>query len=138
MECEWEKVSVEHVMKCPLCNSVVKKREYKNRISSMRAQRSKKTLDCIDDIISKVDSLTGLTEIEIYYFMLEMQDIQGIIIRKMSELFESRGYLEQGYGLKYLIGMIKGENSRYNLKQDYEKKTLDRIPPKLKDEDEEY
>ena len=26
MECEWEKVSVEHVMKCPLCNSVVKKR----------------------------------------------------------------------------------------------------------------
>jgi len=38
---------------------------------------------------------------------------------------------ERGYGLKYLIGMIKNENSAYGLKKQYERKSLDRIPPKV-------
>jgi|APSaa5957512493_1039668.scaffolds.fasta_scaffold07178_4 hypothetical protein len=120
--------------KCPLCNSSIRKREYKNQINTLRASRSTNTLGVLDNIVGKLHLIKSLSQIDIYYFLYEIRDIQGIIIRKMSESFESRGFLEQGYGIKYLVGMIKGEHSRYNLKTEYEKKTLDRMPPKLETE----
>ena len=52
--------------------------------------------------------------------------------------FKKKNGIEQGFNIKYLAGIIKNENKRYRLRQDYERRSLDRIPPKLKDEDEEY
>ena len=48
----------------------------------------------------------------------------------MTRQFLHERYYKKGYGIKYLIGMIKNENSAYGLKKEYERKSLDRIPPK--------
>ena len=50
----------------------------------------------------------------------ETEDIQDIVIRKMIRQYIHEKFYKRGYGLKYLIGMIKNENSAYGLKKEYD------------------
>ena len=58
------------------------------------------------------------------------QQKKPVIRIEFPSLEEFKQLYDRGYGLKYLIGMIKNENSAYGLKKEYERKSLDRIPPK--------
>jgi len=72
-----------------------------------------------------------INDLDKYSFLSETEDIQDIVIRKMIRQYIHEKFYKRGYGLKYLIGMIKNENSAYGLKKEYERKSLDRIPPKI-------
>jgi len=85
----------------------------------------------IDDMLESVNSYHSVNDIDKFSFYSETEEIQDIVVRKMIRHYCDKKYYKQGYGLKYLTGMIKNENSAYGLKKEYERKSLDRIPPKV-------
>jgi hypothetical protein len=112
--------------KCPLCKHTINKKDYTYLLTIIRQKLSSKTLKAIDSVLKKMNGLTG---IEAYGFFLEIEEIEHDIIIKSLETFKNRGYLEQGYNLKYLAGIIKNEYKAYAMRNKYEKDNLDRLPP---------
>ena len=119
------------VRKCPTCGHRIKKEDYTKRIEKKRLARDKITLKLIDEAIRSVSENIPLDDLDIFSFFSETSEMQDIIIRKMCRQYLQERLYARGYGLKYLIGMIKNENSAYGLKKEYERKSLDRIPPKV-------
>jgi len=119
------------VQRCPTCNSRIKIEDYTKRIDKKRLSRDKLTLSMIDDMLESVNSYHSVNDIDKFSFYSETEEIQDIVVRKMIRHYCDKKYYKQGYGLKYLTGMIKNENSAYGLKKEYERKSLDRIPPKV-------
>jgi hypothetical protein len=70
-------------------------------------------------------------------FLADIDGVNNNVIIESIKRFDSRGSLQKGYGLKYLAGMIKNESKRIAIREEYERKNLDRLPPKLKDMNEE-
>jgi hypothetical protein len=66
-------------------------------------------------------------------FLADIESIDNNIIIESINRFEKISGIDKGYGLKYLAGMIKNESKRVAIREEYERKNLDRIPPKLKD-----
>tara|TARA_R110000803_G_scaffold37481_5_gene80748 strand:+ start:1346 stop:1636 length:291 start_codon:yes stop_codon:yes gene_type:complete len=93
--------------------------------------RDKITLESIDDMFENTSFYFEVADLDKYSFLSDVEDIQDIVIRKMIRQYIHEKYYKRGYGIKYLIGMIKNENSAYGLKKEYERKSLDRIPPKI-------
>jgi len=112
--------------KCPLCNHSINKKDYRYLLEVIRRKFPKSTLDAVDNVLLKMHNLTG---IELYGFFIEIENIEYDIIAKSLNTFKTRGYLEKGYNLKYLAGIIKNENKTFALKNKYEKENLDRLPP---------
>ena len=110
----WKKKPVGNVMmyKCPTCGKKTHEKEYSATASQIRNAMDKKTVEAIDNILT--------------YFE---RGIQQIIIRRGIEMFKSRKLHESGYGIKYLLGVIKGEEKTFESRKEYEKKYLDRLPP---------
>jgi hypothetical protein len=118
------------VRRCPTCGGRLKKEDYTKRIEKKRLSRDKLTLSIIDDMFTSISPYFPMDDLDRFSFLSEVEEIQDIVIRKMTRQFLHERYYKKGYGIKYLIGMIKNENSAYGLKKEYERKSLDRIPPK--------
>ena len=119
------------VRKCPTCGHRIKKEDYTKRIEKKRLSRDKVTLTLIDETTKLIKERLPLADLDIFAFFSEIDEIQDIIVRKMCRRYLQERLYERGYGLRYLTGMIKNENSAYGLKKEYERKSLDRIPPKV-------
>ena len=87
----------------------------------------------IDETLSKITGSQeyGTDNGEIYFLFKEISEIQGIIIRRGLHAFNEKRLHEAGYGIKYLVGVIKAENRTYEKRKTFEKKYLDRLPPKV-------
>ena len=118
------------VQRCPTCGGRLKKEDYTKRIEKKRLSRDKLTLSIIDVMFTSISPYFPMDDLDRFSFLSEVEEIQDIVIRKMTRQFLHERYYKKGYGIKYLIGMIKNENSAYGLKKEYERKSLDRIPPK--------
>lgn len=123
--------------KCPYCNRLMDIRDYKPGIKNLKLSRSEKTMNAIDDVVARINEVMPGSVDEARYYMLlkETSDIIGIVIRKTLQKFKEKNHAERGHGIHYLISMIKGENSSHALREEYEKNTLDRLPP-VKDKDD--
>ena len=116
---------------CPTCGSKLKKENYHKRIEKMRLSRDKITLSLIDDVLESISKYFPIDDLDKFSFLKNVEEITDIVIRKMIRQYLQEKFYKRGCGLKYLIGMIKNENSAYGLKKEYERKSLDRIPPKI-------
>lgn len=113
--------------KCPTCGKKTREKDYTNSIRQIREAMDKKTLDAIDSVFTL---LSGV-EVESFknVFFNEIKEIQQIIIRRGVDIFKNKRLHESGYGIKYLLGIIKGEDKTYEKRKEFEKKYLDRLPP---------
>ena len=119
--------------KCPLCDSNITAKKAGIRLKSLRLSRPSKVLNLIDDQIKKMSRYWKIDEVLEASFLADIDGVNNNVIIESIKRFDSRGSLQKGYGLKYLAGMIKNESKRIAIREEYEKKNLDRLPPKLKD-----
>ena len=122
------------VAKCPLCDGRIAKKDVSIRLKSLRLSRSPSTLREIDGIVSDLSKHWTMDDVNIAGFLADIRNIDDSIVLDSIRKFKKKNGVEQGFNIKYLAGIIKNENKRYRLRQDYERRSLDRIPPKLKDE----
>ena len=125
------------VAKCPLCNNNISKKDVSLRLESLRLSRPKNILIAIDNILDEFSKHWIVDDVIKAGFLADIENIEGDIILESIRKFKNRGGVQRGYGVKYLAGIIKNESKRVALRIDYERKNLDRIPPKLKENDEE-
>jgi hypothetical protein len=123
--------------KCPLCDSNITAKKAGIRLKSLRLSRPSKVLNLIDDQIKKMSRYWKIDEVLEASFLADIDGVNNNVIIESIKRFDSRGSLQKGYGLKYLAGMIKNESKRIAIREEYERKNLDRLPPKLKDMNEE-
>ena len=121
------------VAKCSLCGSSVSKKNISARLQSLRLSRSPKVLKIIDQTIDKLAKHWDIEDVDVAGFLSEIDKIDDNIVIESINKFNNRGGADQGYNIKYLSAIIKNENKRFAIRQEFERKTLDRIPPKLKD-----
>ena len=119
--------------KCPLCDSNITAKKAGIRLKSLRLSRPSKVLNLIDDQIKKMSRYWKIDEVIEASFLADIDGVNNNVIIESIKRFDSRGSLQKGYGLKYLAGMIKNESKRIAIREEYERKNLDRLPPKLKD-----
>tara|TARA_R100001460_G_scaffold59135_2_gene98927 strand:- start:30 stop:401 length:372 start_codon:yes stop_codon:yes gene_type:complete len=119
--------------KCPLCDSNITAKKAGIRLKSLRLSRPSKVLNLIDDQIKKMSRYWKIDEVLEASFLADIDGVNNDVIIESIKRFDSRGSLQKGYGLKYLAGMIKNESKRIAIREEYERKNLDRLPPKLKD-----
>ena len=132
--CIEESVDWKSVMpKCPLCDSNITAKKAGIRLKSLRLSRPSKVLNLIDDQIKKMSRYWKIDEVLEASFLADIDGVNNNVIIESIKRFDSRGSLQKGYGLKYLAGMIKNESKRIAIREEYERKNLDRLPPKLKD-----
>ena len=122
--------------KCPLCDSNITAKKAGIRLKSLRLSRPSKVLNLIDDQIKKMSRYWKIDEVLEASFLADIDGVNNNVIIESIKRFDSRGSLQKGYGLKYLAGMIKNESKRIAIREEYERKNLDRLPPKLKDVNE--
>jgi hypothetical protein len=120
-------------IKCPLCESSFEEKSFSNQIDILKMSRSIDSLKAIEKLLIDMDNVRKIREIDIFYLLNEIKNVEDDILYRMIEMFRNRGYLEQGYNTKYIAKMIVNHNEQSSLKDTYEKKTLDRIPPKLEE-----
>jgi hypothetical protein len=130
---DWKSV----MPKCPLCDSNITAKKAGIRLKSLRLSRPSKVLNLIDDQIKKMSRYWKIDEVLEASFLADIDGVNNNVIIESIKRFDSRGSLQKGYGLKYLAGMIKNESKRIAIREEYERKNLDRLPPKLKDINEE-
>ena len=126
------------VAKCPLCDGRISKKDVSIRLKSLRLSRSPSTLREIDNIVNDLSKHWAMDDVHVAGFLADIGNIDDSIVLDSIRKFKKKNGVEQGFNIKYLAGIVKNENKRYRLRKDYERRALDRIPPKLKDEDEEY
>ena len=119
--------------KCPLCDSNITAKKAGIRLKSLRLSRPSKVLHLIDNQIKKMSRYWKIDEVLEASFLADIDGVNNNVIIESIKRFDSRGSIQKGYGLKYLSGMIKNESKRIAIREEYERKNLDRIPPKLKD-----
>lgn len=124
--------------KCPLCNGNITAKEAGIRLKSLRLARPTKVLNLIDKQMNKMSKYWKIDAVTEASFLADIDSVDNNVIIESINRFDSRGSLQKGYGIKYLAGMIKNESKRVAIREEYERKTLDRIPPKLKDIDEKH
>tara|TARA_R100000353_G_scaffold175299_1_gene145276 strand:- start:599 stop:979 length:381 start_codon:yes stop_codon:yes gene_type:complete len=126
------------VAKCPLCSGKIPKKDVSIRLKTLRLARSPRILKIIDSVVSSLSRHWIIHDIDVAGFLAEIEKINDNIIIESINRFKKKGGIEQGFNLKYLTAIIKNESKRYKLREEYERRSLDRIPPKLKDSDEQY
>ncbi len=123
--------------KCPLCSGKISKKNVTLRLRSLRLARSVNILKEIDNIIIELSKHWAIHDVDVAGFLADIEKIDDNIIIESISKFKKKGGIEQGFNIRYLAGIIKNESKRYRLRQEYERRSLDRIPPKLKDNHEE-
>ena len=79
-----------------------------------------------------------MKELSTHWVIDDVQMAGFLAVIESIKKFRKKNGVEQGYNVKYLAGIVKNESKRFRLREDYERRTLDRIPPKLKENNEEY
>ena len=125
--CKKKTVGTAMMYKCPTCGKKTHEKDYSSTASQIRDAMDQRTVKSIDDIFTYFDKVQGESYKSIFFN--EIKDIQNIIIRRGIEMFKSKKLYEAGYGIKYLLGVIKGEEKTFESRKEYEKKYLDRLPP---------
>jgi hypothetical protein len=116
---------------CPTCGSKLKKENYHKRIEKMRLSRDKLTLSLIDDAFESISKYFPIDDLDRFSFLKNIEDATDVVVRNTIRQYTQERFYKRGLGIKYLIGMIKTGHSTYGLKKEYERKSLDRIPPKI-------
>ena len=119
--------------KCPLCDGTISKKNVKFRLNSLRLFRPPKVLESIDSIFEELSQHWAIDDIVKAGFLADIEQVQGDIVLESIRKFKNKGGVQQGFNIKYLAGIIKNEGKRAVLRKEWERKNLDRIPPKLKD-----
>ncbi len=119
--------------KCPLCRGTINKKDVSLSLERLRLARSPRVLEAVDKIFSSLSAHWNIKDVDMCGLLTEIQGIDDNIVIESINKFEKRSGVDRGYGVKYLSAVIKNENKSYLLRQEYERKNLDRIPPKLKD-----
>jgi len=121
------------VAKCPLCKGTINKKDVSLSLERLRLARSPRLLSVVDRIVNSLSSHWNIQDVDVCGLLTEIQGIDDNIIIESINKFEKRSGVDKGYGIKYLSAVVKNENKSYLLRQEYERKNLDRMPPKLKD-----
>ena len=116
---------------CPTCGSKLKKENYHKRIEKMRLSRDKLTLSLIDDAFESISKYFPIDDLDRFSFLKNIEDAKDVVVRNTIRQYIQEKFHKRGLGIKYLIGMIKTGHSTYGLNKEYERKSLDRIPPKI-------
>ena len=119
--------------KCPLCDGTISKKNVKFRLNSLRLSRPPKVLESIDSIFEELSQHWAIDDIVKAGFLADIEQVEGDIVLASIWKFKNKGGVQQGFNIKYLAGIIKNEGKRAVLRMEWERKNLDRIPPKLKD-----
>ena len=109
----------------------MKEKAWKVENLRLRTLFARKTLESIDSVSEK---FTDATDLDMYSFLTQIKEMQGIIIRRGIATYLEKRLYEIGYGLKYLLGIIKNENKTHEKRKEYERKYFDRLPPLKKPE----
>ena len=120
-------------VRCPTCNHTIAGHDYTKSIEKRRLARDVKTLELVDETISRINSSfhEPLDDLDIYSFYSGIEGVQDIVVRKMVREYLLKKMYSEGKNIRYLIAMIKNENSTYGVRVESEKKRLDRLPPKV-------
>jgi len=121
------------VAKCPLCKGTINKKDVSLSLERLRLARSPRVLEVVDKIVSNLSTHWNIQDVDICGLLTEIQGIDDNIVIESINKFAKKSGIDKGYGIRYLSAVIKNENKSYLLRQEYERKNLDRIPPKLKD-----
>jgi hypothetical protein len=121
------------VAKCPLCKGTINKKDVSLSLERLRLARSPRVLEVVDKIVSNLSTHWDIQDVDICGLLTEIQGIDDNIVIESINKFAKKSGIDKGYGIRYLSAVIKNENKSYLLRQEYERKNLDRIPPKLKD-----
>ena len=100
----------------------MKGKNWKVEILRLRTLFAQKTLESLDSI---ADKFPESTDLETYSFLKQIKEMQGIIIRRGIAVYIEKRLYEIGYGLKYLLGIIKNENKTHEKRKEYERKYFD-------------
>ncbi len=117
--------------KCPYCNRLMNSIDYSAGIKNLTLARSKNTVTLIRKVLEIIHR-KGKNPVEQsqYYMLLnETKDISASIIKETVDTFITKKHIDRGHGVHYLLKMIQGINSTKEMKEQYERKTLDRLPP---------
>ena len=121
------------VAKCPLCKGTINKKDVSLSLERLRLARSPRVLEVVDKLVSNLSTHWNIQDVDICGLLTEIQGIDDNIVIESINKFAKKSGIDKGYGIRYLSAVIKNENKSYLLRQEYERKNLDRIPPKLKD-----
>ena len=120
--------------KCPLCEGSIPIKDVRFRLKSLRLCRPAKVLSVVDSTFEDMSRYWTINDVAKAGFLADIEKVDGDIIIETIRKFNSKGGIQRGFGLRYLCGMIKNENERIAIRKEYDRKNLDRIPPKLKEE----
>jgi|TARA_R110000796_G_scaffold44381_12_gene108272 hypothetical protein len=119
--------------RCPTCGSVYKGKNLDKQIKSMRLSHSVEYGKLLDHILWKINSVRtkALVDREIYGFLTSVNDCDDeMAVISMNNYIEKK-YAISGKGLPYLASMIFNSSVNKKSRQDYEFKSLDRLPPRI-------
>lgn len=119
--------------KCPLCKGTINKKDVSLSLERLRLSRSPRVLVEIDSIVASLSTHWNLQDVDVCALLTEIENVNDNIVLESINKFKKKNGVDQGYGIKYLSAIIKNESKSYLLRQEYERKSLDRVPPKLKD-----
>ena len=114
---------------CPYCNRLMKVIDYTGGIETLTLSRSKSTIKSIQSVVKEIHVYSEVSKSQYYMLLNETQNIPGSIIRDAITNFIEKKQPERGRGVHYLMAIIKGDVTRVELTDKYEKKSLDRLPP---------
>tara|TARA_R110002124_G_scaffold102500_3_gene250693 strand:+ start:397 stop:762 length:366 start_codon:yes stop_codon:yes gene_type:complete len=121
------------VAKCPLCSGSISKKDVSLTLGRLRLARSPRILEILDAVMVSLSRHWAIHDVDIAGFLADIEGIDDSVITESVHKFKKKGGIEQGFNIRYLAGIIKNESKRVKLRQEYEKRALDRIPPKLED-----
>lgn len=119
--------------KCPLCGHAMPAKDFRSKVKLAILQFSPKTAEAINNVAVAIEQerKRKLTSGEKFAFLKQIERIEEIVIRRGIDIFIDKNLHKAGYGLRYLAGVIKNENSRLRMKIKHEQETLDRLPPEV-------
>ena len=119
--------------KCPVCSNDMPKKEMSKKLKLLQLSVSPKLGVYIKKIFHKIEERWAIKDIEKCAFYSHIENVNENIVINMINTFIIKKLDERGCTLSYLSSMIVNESKREEFKNEYERKRLDRIPPKLKD-----
>ena len=119
--------------KCPMCDGKISKREISKKLNSLMLSVSPTLTKCIENVFELIDKNWNLKDADKCAFFVRINGVDEDIVIKMIQVFINKGYAEMGRSIAYLGGMVERESKQQRFQNEYERKKLDRLPPKLKD-----
>ena len=119
--------------KCPTCGSTLKSTNFEKQILKLRLSHSVEYGKLFDHIVKLINNSRSipLTDRDIYGFLNAVSDCDDEVSIVSMNSYIDNNYAISGKGLPYLSAMIINSSATKKSRQEYEFKTLDRLPPKI-------